>query len=321
MNALTITHSHEEGTLIDGTSRGDGSAEILKATSWRWSRSLGSWYIRGSRDHDARTWQINTTADRLREAGFEVEVEIDNTARPIAQVEADRIDRAHARADALDAKAEKLHATAEARHAAADQIAEHIPFGQPILVGHHSERRARRDQDRIHSNMRAGFEAEAAANAAAGRAATARAGTRPESPTTTANRIDKLRAEIRQFERNRRTYTLATDADSKPFVIAEVQHHNSTENDARLASLQEHLAYWEKVRAQQIADGEVVDVSTAKAGDYARVSGSWWRIKRVNAKTLTLVSSGCSIRAPHHQVTALRTATDTADTEDPTATE
>nr|WP_316305050.1 hypothetical protein [Clavibacter michiganensis] len=31
-SALTITHTYEEGTLIDGTSRGDGTAEILMAT-------------------------------------------------------------------------------------------------------------------------------------------------------------------------------------------------------------------------------------------------------------------------------------------------
>lgn len=32
-------------------------------------------------------------------------------------------------------------------------ISEHIPFGQPILVGHHSEKRHRRDISRINSNM------------------------------------------------------------------------------------------------------------------------------------------------------------------------
>jgi hypothetical protein len=32
---LTITHTHAEGTLIDGTSRGDGTAEVLKANGWR----------------------------------------------------------------------------------------------------------------------------------------------------------------------------------------------------------------------------------------------------------------------------------------------
>lgn len=40
----------------------------------------------------------------------------------------------------------------------AHQIAEGIPFGQPILVGHHSERRARRDQARIEAGMIVGHE-------------------------------------------------------------------------------------------------------------------------------------------------------------------
>lgn len=37
-------------------------------------------------------------------------------------------------------------------------IADNIPLGQPILVGHHSEKRARRDQERITAGMIAGIE-------------------------------------------------------------------------------------------------------------------------------------------------------------------
>lgn len=48
---------------------------------------------------------------------------------------------------------EKARARSEARFGTAHRIADAIPFGQPILVGHHSERHARRDQARIHSNM------------------------------------------------------------------------------------------------------------------------------------------------------------------------
>lgn len=51
---------------------------------------------------------------------------------------------------------------AESRSAAAfdqaHQIADGIPFGQPILVGHHSEAHARRDADRIMSNMDKGVQ-------------------------------------------------------------------------------------------------------------------------------------------------------------------
>ena len=71
-----------------------------------------------------------------------------------------------------EAKAERLRGWAESREqkaAAADAgaraLAEHIPFGQPILVGHHSEGRARRDAARISGGFdRAREHAEKAAS-------------------------------------------------------------------------------------------------------------------------------------------------------------
>jgi hypothetical protein len=49
--------------------------------------------------------------------------------------------------------AQKAAARSSQRFDAAHKIADAIPFGQPILVGHHSERHARADQDRIYNNM------------------------------------------------------------------------------------------------------------------------------------------------------------------------
>lgn len=51
-------------------------------------------------------------------------------------------------------------AKAQQRFAAVARIADAIPFGQPILVGHHSEKHARRDAGRIHDGMRAGLDHE-----------------------------------------------------------------------------------------------------------------------------------------------------------------
>lgn len=34
-----------------------------------------------------------------------------------------------------------------------ETITENTPFGQPILIGHHSEKRARRDAQRIQDGM------------------------------------------------------------------------------------------------------------------------------------------------------------------------
>ena len=77
-------------TLVDGTSRGDGSAEVLKAVvnpytgragAWRWSRNLVSWYVPRSRDTRANTALIDATKAALEAAGFTVDVEIDDTYR------------------------------------------------------------------------------------------------------------------------------------------------------------------------------------------------------------------------------------------------
>ena len=54
-----------------------------------------------------------------------------------------------AKRERLEARAGKLQRLAEGADRAAHRIADNIPLGQPILVGHHSEKRARRDQERI----------------------------------------------------------------------------------------------------------------------------------------------------------------------------
>jgi hypothetical protein len=56
--------------------------------------------------------------------------------------------------------AEKRVAKADASFKQAKAVSDTIPFGQPILVGHHSEKRARADAKRIENGMRAGIESE-----------------------------------------------------------------------------------------------------------------------------------------------------------------
>jgi len=84
-------------------------------------------------------------------------------------------DRRYSRADRLDGWAEKREAKADADFAGVEQIAGMIPLGQPILVGHHSEGRARRDQERIRSGMRRGIDNQAKAEEFSSKAANIRA--------------------------------------------------------------------------------------------------------------------------------------------------
>ena len=55
------------------------------------------------------------------------------------------MERAEDRADRFDGYSERRSQEADAVRAKVKSISDGIPFGQPILVGHHSERRARKD--------------------------------------------------------------------------------------------------------------------------------------------------------------------------------
>lgn len=63
-------------------------------------------------------------------------------------------DRAAARAERFEGYSERREADGDREHARVAQLTEAIPLGQPILVGHHSERHARRDAKRIEDGMR-----------------------------------------------------------------------------------------------------------------------------------------------------------------------
>jgi len=64
------------------------------------------------------------------------------------------VDRAEERAERFEDYSDKRGAEAERARKAVAAIADGIPLGQPILVGHHSERRARKDAERIENGMR-----------------------------------------------------------------------------------------------------------------------------------------------------------------------
>jgi hypothetical protein len=73
-------------------------------------------------------------------------------------------ERRLAKAERLREWAAKRDAKSAASFDRAHNIGDSIPLGQPILVGRHSERHARRDQERIENGMRAGVDSLRKAN-------------------------------------------------------------------------------------------------------------------------------------------------------------
>jgi hypothetical protein len=98
----------------------------------------------------------------------------------------------------------------EAREAAAQAgaIADRIPMGQPILVGHHSERRHRRDLDRIDRNMCKASEAAGEADDLRRRAAKVGSTISAEDPDA----ADKLEAKLADLEASREAMKAVNDA-------------------------------------------------------------------------------------------------------------
>lgn len=64
------------------------------------------------------------------------------------------VDRAEQRAERFEDYGDNRKRHAEAAHKAVHAIADNIPLGQPIPVGHHSERHARKDAEKIENGMR-----------------------------------------------------------------------------------------------------------------------------------------------------------------------
>ena len=165
-----------------------------------------------------------------------------------------------------------------------------IPAGQPILVGHHSERHHRRDLDRAESLRRRAFAEAERSEYHAERAATAEDyRERREDIPTTLRRIAKLEADERSWQRaldgkrDGRTL-LADDGGYRP---AEGAYRERVL--AELAAIREELAYWRgHVKAAEETGVKVWTRRDFTKGDFARRRGQWVEVLRVNAKSLTV---------------------------------
>lgn len=113
------------------------------------------------------------------------------------------VERAEERADRFEDYSDNRAQDAERARSAVAAIADNIPFGQPILVGHHSERHARRDAKRIENGMRRAVnmwkQSEYWTDRAAGAIHHAKY---KELPAVRARRIKGLEADKRKQERS-----------------------------------------------------------------------------------------------------------------------
>ncbi|MFH8805253.1 DUF3560 domain-containing protein [Streptomyces sp. NPDC017936] len=277
MGTITITHTRADGTLLEGSSKGDGVLDLARPFGFRWFPSLGCLGITRSRDRAAQMWRINGAKAALEAAGWTVEVTVDEgTARSFAEAEAEREQRAEDRAERYAERAGRAQAASDAGYRSAHAVAEHIPPGQPVLRGHHSEGAHRRALARMDSGMRRHIDGGKRAEHNASRAETAAgyAGRRNDLGRTL-RRIDGLEADRRRVERSLSRCTPGSDY--------------ARELERQRAEIDEQLAHWRAVVERHEAEGaKVFSRADFKRGDFVRYRGTWYEVLRVNPKSVTI---------------------------------
>ena len=300
MARITITHTHEDGTLLAGSRKGDGVYEIVRKHGFEFRRGRGI-CINVSRDRNAKTWHINPAVGALREAGHEITIDIDNTPRPTDVVEAERAERVEERADRLAERSHKANAAGDARLAAARNITDGIPFGQPVLVDHYSAGRHINALNRADNHRGKAVQqwrkAEHLANRSRGSVANQAHRT---DPRTTMRRIETLEADKRRAQRDLDGYE--RNFRNGRGELWMVEKHEAatggrrTDLERRIAHLDEQITYWRSQLDQQNESGLFVPwgKDDFAKGDQVRHHGfaDWYEVTRVNAKSVSVASNG-----------------------------
>jgi len=225
------------------------------------------------------------------------------------------VDRAEAKADRLEDLSDKRATDARQAKAAVDAIADGIPFGQPILVGHHSEKRARKDAGRIESGMRKAVKMWDTAQYWKDRAAGALHHAKyKERPDVRARRIKKIEADLR---RCRSRYT-PRPPDQTPTMMTAICEDEPTPhvfcgNGSRggswvkvssLEGIKARMARWDAHYQNRLTyeramldeqGGTVADQVKPEKGGACRCwcspRGGWSIIQRVNKVSVSLLDN------------------------------
>ncbi|MFC9604578.1 DUF3560 domain-containing protein [Streptomyces niveus] len=295
MAEITIKHTRAEGTLIQGSQRGDGVLETLNPWGFRYARSVGFVYLRGSRDRTADMRRIQGAKAALEESGHTVTLDIDETVRrAFEEAEAERYERAGIRSGHFDARADRLQKSSDEKWARGRQIAASYQ-GEPVKVDHHSAGRHMRDLERAQTLFGQSVAEQQEANRSRGRADSAASYEKGRKhPGTILRRLDRLNADRRQVERQMervvRTAEGCTEAGNPldPKLIVD----SLVKLDADHHDLCDQIAHWdERLREAQAAGAKIWGKGDFTPGDYAQLGGRWYLVLRANTKSLTVPKS------------------------------
>ncbi len=186
MNTLQATYSPEDNKLrLYSVTRLDaGTYQLIKEAGFRWAPKQDVFV--------APMWTPHREDVLMKLCG-----DIGDEDSTLAQ-------RAEERAERFEDYREKRSDEAQQHEESCSAIGERFAGGQPILVGHHSEWKARKDQEKMDRHMQKTIRLWETASYWKSRAAGAlRHAKYKELPRVRARRIKKLEAEQRKHERSR----------------------------------------------------------------------------------------------------------------------
>jgi prefoldin subunit 5 len=297
---LTIHHDYESGTTVVGTTKNSPAHHAIKANrSWTWSRYAGAWLLRSSRHRAPKLGDIALIERTLTGLDYTVTREIDEAMPSVEQREADLAERMDERADRLAERSDNWAGKAATSRAKADAVFDRIPFGQPVMPGHHSYKADVNRRERARDNLGRSWKESDHANELARRSdVAARHMDARHNPVTVGNRIEKLHADRRAVQRlldGEGALETVTDEHGNTYERSTVrppvgEHADRLNREA--ADLDEQIAYWQRVYAELQAEGKASTASkdTVHKGDWVLVRGQWYRVRRANQKTVSVPS-------------------------------
>jgi phospholipid N-methyltransferase len=171
------------------------------------------------------------------------------------------VERQEARAERFGDYSDACKEDAEQARQNVERITNGIPMGQPILVGHHSERHARKDAERIENGMRRAVKMWETAEYWRSRAAGAiRHAKYKELPAVRARRIKGLEADQRknaktkaELEKLLRFWSKADVTPEQAIKVANYFDHS----EVTLADGSKHYSAWSALTDGKITVAEV----------------------------------------------------------------
>ncbi|MFI8462041.1 DUF3560 domain-containing protein [Kitasatospora sp. NPDC085464] len=289
---ITIRHTPAGGTTIKGTTRDDGTADLITRSGtsrprFRLTRDQTFWYLPRSRGGPANQELIDQVAAALIAAGHEVTVEVSNERPTFAEAEAARVEAAQGRAERFTRYA--ANAAVRSQDAWQRSIALRRSLGdEPVKLWHRSAPKHLKDIDRAHKLHGKSIEEDAKEAHWDRRAeAAAHYEQHRRNPGRTLRRIARLEALLRLYERRQALQERQPVPDDAKLAA---QAAAGREKTARLiADTREELAFWRDVITQAAAAGaKVWSAADFTPGDYALHGNRWFKVLRANPKTITV---------------------------------